>query len=107
MTNQDFQLKKAALAIKAMFGLAAIIASFAFLIQSSSTATADAPTATNEAGKYQMQFQAEMDERNDEMNFYILVWDTSTGRSKLYYGSVGAGRITAATSPFNLPSSPL
>jgi hypothetical protein len=52
-----------------------------------------------------MQFEAEWDD--DTMNFYTLVSDTSTGKSKLYYGSAGKGLIKAGPSAFNLPSNPL
>lgn len=57
------------------------------------------------SGRYMMQFQAEYND--EEMSWYILVWDTNTGRSKMYYGSNSMGKITTAASSFNLPSSPL
>lgn len=56
-------------------------------------------------GRYMMQFQSVYDD--DAVNWYILVWDTHTGRSKMYAGSSGTGKISAASSPYNLPSSPL
>ena len=43
----------------------------------------------------------------DKMNWYVLVWDTENGRSKMYYGDKDMGKIVAAGSAFNLPSSPL
>ena len=88
-----------------LFGIAAIVASFAFLIQTTNPAQADAPTTINETGRYDIQFQAAHDGKT--MNFYTLVWDTSSGRSKLYYGSVTKGSIVGASGSYQLPSSPL
>ena len=89
-----------------LFGTAAIILSFAFLLQSAKPATADtAPSTITENGRYDMSFQAAMD--NTTMNFYVLVWDTNTGRSKIYYGNPKKGSIGPAGSGFQLPSSPL
>ncbi|BDS13993.1 hypothetical protein [Aureispira anguillae] len=89
-----------------LLGVAAIIFAVAFLIQSASPAQADnAPQTTYGTGKYQMQFQVEL-EGDDDLVYYMLVWDTETGRSKMYYGSPGAGTNEAA-SKFQLPSSPL
>ncbi len=85
--------------------IAALVCSFAFLIQSTSTATADAPTVTNEAGKYQMQFQAVYG--GGMTSYYILAWDTDSGRSKMYTGSSQSGGIKAAPSSYAPPSSPL
>ncbi len=106
MTKQEYQLKKMTLAVRAMFGFAAIVAAFAFLIQSTNPATADAaPDKITEVGRYGMQFQAEYD--GVRIQWYTLVWDTSTGRSKMYYGNGKMGEIKAASGPFNLPSNPL
>lgn len=57
-------------------------------------------------GRYQMQFQSLIDS-GDVSYWYILVWDTNSGRSKMYYGSETLGKIVAAGSVYNLPSSPL
>jgi hypothetical protein len=87
------------------FGLAAIIFAFAFLIRSASPAQADnGPQTTYASGKYMMSLQAEMDE--EQMNWYVLVWDTESGRSKMYYGN-GEDGMNAASGGYNLPSSPL
>jgi len=87
------------------FGLAAIIFAFAFLIRSASPAHADVgPQTTYSTGKYMMSLQAEIG--SNQMNWYILVWDTETGRSKFYYGNKNEG-MGAANSKFQIPSSPL
>lgn len=77
----------------------------AALIYSSSPAKAVLPNNTYATGKYQMQYEAVMDEQN--MNWYVLVWDTETGNSKTYYGTSKTGRMAVAGSSFQLPSSPL
>ena len=87
------------------FGLAAIIFAFAFLIRSASPAQADVgPQTTYSTGKYMMSLQAAMGD--DRMNWYVLVWNTESGDSKLYYGNVEEG-TNRAHSKFQLPSSPL
>ena len=106
MTTQEFQLKKMGMAIKAMFGLAAIVASFALLIQSTTPAVADAPETTYEAGRYQMMMTSVMSD-NNKSTVYLVVWDSSTGRSRLYTARPGREGMTAANSSYQLPSSPL
>ena len=87
------------------FGLAAVIFAFAFLIRSASPAQADVAPQTNySTGKYMMSLQAEMSET--QMCWYILVWDTESGRSKFYYGNKNEG-MGAANSKYQIPSSPL
>jgi hypothetical protein len=88
-----------------LFGTAAIIFAFAFLIRSASPAQADnGPETTYSTGKYMMSLQATMGP--SDMNWYVLVWDTESGRSKMYYGNTDAG-MGPANSQYNLPSSPL
>jgi hypothetical protein len=87
------------------FGLAAIIFAFAFLMRSASPAQADnGPETTYSTGKYMMTVQATNAENG--MNWYVLVWNTETGRSKFYYGNPEDG-MGPANSQYNLPSSPL
>ena len=87
------------------FGLAAIIFAFAFLIRSASPVQADnGPQTTYSTGKYMMQMEAIMGD--GLMNWYYIVWDTETGRSKFYYGNKNEN-IRAASSHYQLPSSPL
>jgi hypothetical protein len=104
MTTQEFQLKKMGMAIKAMFGLAAIIASFALLIQSTTPAVADAPETTYEAGRYQMSLSSFADQDNDQY-YQVIVWDTFTGRSKFYFAAGSTG--FRSVSSHQIPSSPL
>lgn len=56
------------------------------------------------AGKYQMCMQAVT--VNSKVHWYTLVWDTETGRSKIYYANTNDG-IVAGHDDYNLPSSPL
>ncbi|WP_052593651.1 hypothetical protein [Aureispira sp. CCB-QB1] len=62
------------------------------------------PKTTYGTGKYMMSLQAEMSET--QMSWYILVWDTETGRSKFYYGNKGEG-MNAANGKYQIPASPL
>jgi hypothetical protein len=88
-----------------LFGTAAIIFAFAFLIRSASPAQADnGPQTTYSTGKYMMQMEAVWGD--GEMTWYTLVWDTESGRSKIYYGSQDVS-MQAASSHYQLPSSPL
>lgn len=82
-----------------------IVCSFAFLIQSASPAVADAPEITHANGKYQMSLQVYAGS-NGKPLYYILVWDTETGKSKYYAGNLDNG-LFPATSKFQLPSNPL
>ena len=78
----------------------------AALIYTTAPAHADAPTITNSTGKYMMNISAIVDSR-DETSWIVLVWNTETGKSKIYVGgSVGQG-TDAAPSSYYLPSSPL
>ena len=104
-STQEFQLKKMALIVKGMFATAAIIFAFAFLIQSTSPATAAGPETTYSTGKYGMQFQSFHD--GSATHWYVLAWDTELGRSKMYYGTSKMGKIISAGNEYNLPSSPL
>lgn len=89
-----------------LLGLAAVIFALAFLIQSSSPVQADnAPQTTYGTGKYQMELTSVMGS-DDRPTVYIMVWDTETGRSKMYYAQVSNG-TNSADSRFQLPSSPL
>ena len=91
------------LALTALLGV--LLFGSAALIASTSPALAEShPNTVSDAGRYQMQFQAEY---GTQMNWYVLVWDTSSGRSKMYYGSQKKGALQAAGSGFQLPSSPL
>lgn len=81
-----------------LFGAAA-------LVYSASPAQADvAPQTTYSTGKYMMSFQSVWAE--NRMNFYVLVWDTESGRSKFYYANKD-DKMQSASSHYVLPSSPL
>jgi len=80
------------------FGIAAIIAS-------TSPALAESyPNTISDTGRYQMSLQA--NGNKDFMSWYILVWDTSSGQSKMYFANSSKGFKAAVTS-YQLPSSPL
>ena len=84
--------------------LAVLFFGTATLIHTTTPAVADTkPSTINETGRYMMQFQAEY---GTGMNWYFLVWDTVTGRSKFYFGSTGKP-FKGAASSYQLPSSPL
>lgn len=89
-----------------LFGFAAIVFAFAALIYSTNPATAAKPDTEYETGKYMMDLVSTINSSGTHW-WYILVWDTETGRSKMYYGSDQKGSIIAAGSSYNLPSSPL
>lgn len=90
----------------AFFGIAAMLFGAAAVIYSASPAQADpAPQTIQTAGKYQMQLSTVLTS-TDKSYWYVLVWDTETGRSKMYYGNISDG-IKLAHSMYNLPSSPL
>jgi hypothetical protein len=85
------------------FGL--LLFGAAALVYSASPAQADnGPQTTYSTGKYMINLQAVMGD--DRMNWYYVVWDTETGRSKFYYGNKKEG-INLASSHYTLPSSPL
>jgi hypothetical protein len=81
-----------------LFGIAAILFS-------ATPAQADAPQTMYATGKYQMSMTSVITS-DDKSAWYLIVWDTETGRSKMYYGSVREG-TNLAISKFQLPSSPL
>lgn len=85
------------------FGL--LLFGAAALVYSASPVQADnGPQTTYSEGKYMMQMQAIW--ADDQMNWYTLVWDTESGRSKIYYANHD-NNMRAASSHYQLPSSPL
>ena len=102
MTNPSFFEKCKGIALVlgvVLFGTAAILFS-------TTPAQADAPQTMYATGKYQMAITSVQD-RNDTVYWYIIVWDSETGRSKLYYGSPKEKKTGAAYSTYQMPSSPL
>ena len=82
---------------------AAIIFSCAALFYSINPAQADNPTMTNNVGKIQMSEGGFV--MNGKPMYHVLVWDTETGKSKLYaYNPVSN---TIKNADYQLPSSPL
>lgn len=82
-----------------LFGAAA-------LVYSASPAQANhAPQTTYGTGKYMMEMTSIINS-NDLVTWYILVWNTESGNSKLYYGTVATGN-QSANGEYQLPSSPL
>lgn len=55
-------------------------------------------------GKYQMAITAVT--LNEKVHWYTLVWNTETGKSKIYYANPTDG-MRAGHDDYNLPSSPL
>ena len=79
-----------------LFGSAALIATI-------NPAKADNPSTVNSTGKYMMH--QESSQKDGKSYYNILVWDTETGKSKMYYQSTSEG--TYKVSSGQLPSSPL
>jgi len=88
-----------------LFGTAAIIFAFAFLIRSASPAQADnGPQTTYSTGKYMIQMEAIV--ADGSMNWYYIVWNTETGESKFYYANKDES-MSVASGHYQLPSRPL
>ena len=79
-----------------LFGSAALIATI-------NPAKADNPSTINSTGKYMMH--QESSEKDGKSYYNILVWDTETGKSKMYYLNHSEGAYK--TSGGQLPSSPV
>jgi hypothetical protein len=88
-----------------MFGLAAIIFALCFGVASitNNSAKADNPGTINATGKIMMQQEAF--QRDGKTFFNILVWDTESGKSKIYYLNFPDG--TYKVSNGQLPSTPI
>ncbi len=83
--------------------VAAIIFSCAALFYSINPAQADNPTTVNNTGKIMMSEGGFV--IDGKPNYHVLVWDTETGKSKLYFFNYGKGLLGATN--YQLPSSPL
>jgi hypothetical protein len=78
------------------------IASFGIASITNNIAKADSPTTVNNSGKYMI---SESGFSNNGKSIYnVLVWDTETGKSKIY-GFNGTDRMVVAS--YQIPSSPL
>ncbi len=72
-------------------------------IYSISPIQADNPTVTNSAGKIQMSESGFV--VNGSPFYHILVWDSETGKSKLFW--FNSSSRTLKSTDYQLPSSPL
>jgi len=79
-----------------LFGSAALIATI-------NPVKADNPTTVNESGKIMMD-QINI-QRDGKSYYHILIWDTESGKSKMYYQSTSDGSYKIGSN--QLPSSPL
>lgn len=89
------------------FGIALVSGTILFgsatLISTINPAKADNPFTINQTGKIMMQIEAF---QKDGKTFYnVLVWNTETGNSKIYYLNFPDG--TYKVSNGQLPSSPI
>lgn len=82
-----------------LFGAAAL------MFSTSPVQANNAPQTTYGTGKYQMDVNVFVSPDNIT-TWYVLVWNTETGQSQMYYGDVSNG-VSAAREKYNLPSSPL
>jgi hypothetical protein len=89
------------------FGIALVSGTILFgsaaLISTINPAKADNPFTINQTGKIMMQQEAY--QKDGKTYFNILVWNTETGKSNMYYQSTSEG--TYKVSSGQLPSSPL
>lgn len=84
--------------------LAAIILSVGFFINSLSPATAANNDNLYENGRYMMDYHSAYE--GNSTKWYLIVWDTQTGKSKAYWAGGSEGwRVSGAA--YQLPSSPL
>jgi hypothetical protein len=90
------------LAIGISFAMILGVALFGFASISNNSAKADSPNTVNNLGKYQMS--ATGFEISGKPVYNILVWDSETGKSKIYTYA-NNGEMISAT--FKLPSSPI
>ena len=89
-----------------LFGMAAVLFGTAAVIYAASPAQANnGPQMTQGYGKYKMELVSGVTS-GDKTYWYIIVYNTETGRSKFYYGNVKEG-TKSSHSMYNLPSSPL
>ncbi len=81
------------------------LALFTFAIGTvmNNSAKADNPTTVNNSGKYQISTAGF--ELNGNPVYNVLVWDTETGKSKLYNFDRGTNKMVAPS--YQLPSSPM
>lgn len=86
-----------------LFSSATLLFSAAFLFANTNPVQASDADTLYGTGKYQMSLQSVYDIKNDDLLYYVMVWDTETGKSKFYYNSKGSFSKFGG----QLPSSPL
>jgi hypothetical protein len=79
------------------------IASFGIASISNNSAKADSPNTVNSTGKIMMSESGFL--MNGAAIYHVLVWDTETGKSKLY-GYLPSGKSMKPTD-YQIPSSPI
>lgn len=91
--------------LKVCAGLSMMIVATALLIFATkfNPVQADSPATTNATGKIMMSESGFV--HNGTALYHVLVWDTETGRSKLYNFNANGAKM--AKSPYQIPSSPL
>ena len=99
MNNKVITFSKAAMFL--MFGVAAIV--FALGTLANNPVKADSPTTTNSTGKIMMSESGFV--LNNNPVYHILVWDTETGKSKLY--GINYKTLKFETANYQIPASPL
>jgi hypothetical protein len=83
--------------------LAVVLFGGGFFMSTINPAKADNPTTENSSGKIMMH--QESSQKDGKSYYNILVWDTETGKSKMYYLNHSEGAYK--TSGAQLPSSPV
>jgi hypothetical protein len=79
------------------------IASFGIASISNNSAKADSPNTVNSTGKIMMSESGFL--LNGTAMYHVLVWDTETGKSKLYNYNRNTAKMNS--SEYQLPTSPL
>jgi hypothetical protein len=81
------------------------LALFTFAIGTvmNNSAKADSPNTVNSTGKIMMSESGFL--LNGKAMYHILVWDTETGKSKLYNFGTVTGKLTPTD--YQLPTSPI
>ena len=87
-----------------LFGLAAVIAAFAFLLYSTSPAIADAPQQSYATGKYQCSM-AYFHSSNGKFYYNVFVLNTETGEGATYGWYTGG--TFKKVSGFGTPANPI
>jgi len=99
MQQQWVQLSKSIMFI--LLGLSALIFALGSIIHN--PLKADMPNQTSSTGKIMMDQNSFV--HNGNYYFHVLVWDTETGKSKMYFFYNSKSKLEAAN--YQLPVTPL